>query len=309
MTDDGSFLLHWDLHEQNRTSCISDLWKNDAFLDVTIVCEDGQVDAHKLILSAASPTFQKILLRNQYNVGRPLLYLWGIYKKDMEALLEFVYSGETRITSEDLEKFMEIAGNLKIRGLVGDAKSKHPNRLENMKVEKPSNHESAVLEENLKTKDAKRIDDEMIDTNESVKNTVFGIAYAKKEIIDIGNHTVKTAEVDISQAGLHIKESQEKLFTNSIIENSGSIDDENIDTSLEEYEKRVLELFKQQDKQWFCCACTYSSQRISHMKEHVEMHIKGFVIRCNMCGKSFPRKASLRQHFKYCKNQMVNITL
>ena len=118
MTDDGSFLLHWDLHEQNRTSCISDLWKNDAFLDVTIVCEDGQIDAHKLILSAASPLFRKILLRNQRVPGRPLLYLQGIRRKEMELLLEFVYSGNVNIPATQLESFMTLAKRLEVEGLV-----------------------------------------------------------------------------------------------------------------------------------------------------------------------------------------------
>ena len=33
------------------------------FCDVTLACEDGQVEAHKLILSSCSPVFDSILVK------------------------------------------------------------------------------------------------------------------------------------------------------------------------------------------------------------------------------------------------------
>ena len=76
-----NFLMRWELHDENRSASLNDLWKNERFLDVTIVCDDDQIEAHKLMLSAASPFFQKILLRSENHVGRPLLYLKGTRKK------------------------------------------------------------------------------------------------------------------------------------------------------------------------------------------------------------------------------------
>ena len=93
MSDAGDFFLRWDLHEENRTSTLKSLWKNEDFLDVTIACDDDQIDAHKVILSAASPFFQKILKRNPHS--HPLIYLRGTAKKDVQSLLDFIYSGET----------------------------------------------------------------------------------------------------------------------------------------------------------------------------------------------------------------------
>ena len=77
MSDDGNFFLSWDLHEQARTSALNSLWKNENFLDVTIACDDDQIDAHKVILSASSPFFQNILNRNPHS--HPLLYPSGTY--------------------------------------------------------------------------------------------------------------------------------------------------------------------------------------------------------------------------------------
>ena len=117
MSEDDDFILSWDIHEKTRTSKLKSLWENNAFLDVTIACDDDQIDAHKVILSAASPFFETILKRNPHN--HPLLYLRGTRKKDLEALLCFIYSGETQIINDELEEFMALANSLQVQGLVG----------------------------------------------------------------------------------------------------------------------------------------------------------------------------------------------
>ena len=102
MSDDR-FLLRWEFHDKNKGASLADLWNKERFLDVTIVCDDDQIDAHKLVLSAASPLFQKILLRNENHAGRPLLYLRGTRKQQIQDLLEFIYKGEVRVHVENLK--------------------------------------------------------------------------------------------------------------------------------------------------------------------------------------------------------------
>merc|ERR1739842_163590 len=114
---EANFTLHWDLHEKTRTVKLKSLMENKDFLDVTIACDDDQIDAHKVILSAASPFFETILKRNPHK--HPLLYLRGTRKKDLEALLCFIYSGETQVINDELEEFMALANSLQVLGLVG----------------------------------------------------------------------------------------------------------------------------------------------------------------------------------------------
>ena len=86
MPDAGDIILRWDQH--NQTQDIQSLWESREFLDVTLVSDDDdQLEAHKLVLSAASPFFRKILQRNPHS--HPLLYLRGATKKDIQALLLF----------------------------------------------------------------------------------------------------------------------------------------------------------------------------------------------------------------------------
>merc|ERR1719219_1100598 len=85
------------------------------FFDVTIACGDEQVQAHKAILSACSPFFKNLLRRNQHS--HPLLYLKGITFSGIQSVLNFMYYGEANIAQEDLNTFLSVAEELKVKGL------------------------------------------------------------------------------------------------------------------------------------------------------------------------------------------------
>merc|ERR1712204_89223 len=70
------FNLSWDAFQSNLGSSVRDLRDNQDFCDVTLAAENDQIKAHKIIISAGSPFFQKVLKRNEH--GHPLLYLKGI---------------------------------------------------------------------------------------------------------------------------------------------------------------------------------------------------------------------------------------
>ena len=58
----------------NANSAFQKLRDDNEFTDVTLACEDGQqLQAHKVILAASSPFFEKILQKNKHPY--PLIYL------------------------------------------------------------------------------------------------------------------------------------------------------------------------------------------------------------------------------------------
>ena len=99
------------------------------FFDVTLACEDGQIPAHKLVLSAASELFKQILRKNTHD--HPLIFLYGIRIADVHSILEFIYTGETEVKSastagttwqfqvaeDSLEVLLSTGGSLRIKGL------------------------------------------------------------------------------------------------------------------------------------------------------------------------------------------------
>ena len=56
--------------------------KEQDFLDVTLVCDDGEIDAHKLVLYTGSEFFKSILKKSKHQ--HPLLYMKGVGIKFLE---------------------------------------------------------------------------------------------------------------------------------------------------------------------------------------------------------------------------------
>jgi len=73
------------------------------------------LQAHKVILSACSPFFRNVLRRHSHQ--NPLLYLKGVRYTDLQAVLNFMYHGEVNVAQEDLNSFLAVAEELKVKGL------------------------------------------------------------------------------------------------------------------------------------------------------------------------------------------------
>ena len=110
------FCLKWTDFETNIQSSFRQVRISDEFTDVSLLCEDDEVKAHRLVLSSASEFFQTVLRRAKN--PHPLIYLKGIKMKELQAVLDFIYNGEASIALEDLDTFFDATKELKIRGLL-----------------------------------------------------------------------------------------------------------------------------------------------------------------------------------------------
>merc|ERR1719470_705006 len=73
------------------------------------------MEAHKVIISACSPFFRTILRRNKHE--HPLLYLKGVKYADLVSVLNFMYHGEVNVAQEELNSFLAVAEDLRVKGL------------------------------------------------------------------------------------------------------------------------------------------------------------------------------------------------
>lgn len=115
MASSEKFCLKWNDFEKNVSEAFCDLRDEKDLFDVTLVCGESQVSAHKVILAASSQFFRNILKANPHH--HPLLYLRGIRHKEMLAILSFMYKGQVNIAQEELSNFLSVAEDLKIKGL------------------------------------------------------------------------------------------------------------------------------------------------------------------------------------------------
>jgi len=109
------FCLRWNDFETNISSAFRELRDDKDFFDVTLACDDEQIQAHKVILSACSPFFRNVLRRNPHQ--HPLLYLKGVKYTDLQSVLNFMYHGEVNVAQEELNSFLAVAEDLRVKGL------------------------------------------------------------------------------------------------------------------------------------------------------------------------------------------------
>ena len=115
MVSAEKFCLRWNDFESNISGAFRELREDKDFFDVTLACDDEQLQAHKVILSACSPFFRTILRRNKHE--HPLLYLKGVKYADLVSVLNFMYHGEVNVAQEELNSFLAVAEDLRVKGL------------------------------------------------------------------------------------------------------------------------------------------------------------------------------------------------
>ena len=110
--------LQWNDFQENVNLAFGSLREDNEFADVTLTCEDGQqIEAHKVILAAASPFFQDLLKRNRH--PHPLIFMKGVKSENLLAIVDFLYCGEANVYQDNLDSFLATAEELRLKGLMG----------------------------------------------------------------------------------------------------------------------------------------------------------------------------------------------
>ena len=108
--------ISWKLFNEYLIDHNRILLSEKIFTDVTLVSDDlVQIEAHRSVLSGASSVLKQLLLMN--SARKPLLFLKGIKHEDLEAMLEFIYVGETKVQESRVQEFAKIGLDLKIKQL------------------------------------------------------------------------------------------------------------------------------------------------------------------------------------------------
>ena len=112
----GSVCLQWNDFFGSIKDTFRTLRDDKDFTDVTLVSGDGvQIEAHKVILLSTSPVFASLLKSKKQ--GQPIIYFRGIKSGDLQALVDFLYLGETTVQEEDVENFLNLGKDFQLEGL------------------------------------------------------------------------------------------------------------------------------------------------------------------------------------------------
>ena len=121
---DEKLCLKWNDFQSLVQVSFEELRTENDFTDVTLACEDQSIKAHKVVLSACSPFFKKLLKTHPHL--QPLIYMKGMKANSLTAIIDFLYLGEANIFQEELDSFLALAKELQLKGLEGNSEETVP---------------------------------------------------------------------------------------------------------------------------------------------------------------------------------------
>lgn len=302
MSASEKFSLRWNDFESSISSNIGKLRDAQDFLDVTLVCENDQIRAHKLVISACSPFFRNILNKNPHQ--NPLLYMKGVKLSDMESVLDFMYYGEVSIYQNDLNSFLAVAEDLQVKGLTQKNTPKDSSETsQTLKTVSPEeNYPRKSSPNKFKNYHKAEPSDNGFKSYQSQSSSIK----VKSEIIDVsqehqqqGNSNALVTEY----AG--DEEYNEDAYDN--YEDDTSYDDNNQTLDLsrtgiaaaEDLSQYIINDSDPSIKEYTCALCqTFKAKLPSKVKNHLEaIHFPGlFLYNCDICGKTLKGRNALNIH-------------
>jgi len=320
------FCLRWNDFQSNISNALEDLRSDKDFFDVTLACEDEQIQAHKVILSACSPFFRNVLRRNPHQ--NPLLYLKGVKYTDIQAVLNFMYHGEVNVAQDELNSFLSVAEDLKVKGLTQNNSDLPDVSINNKDKQKPqyrhpppplqrnvppptqkhkaeiSNHKTIpppdddVVEEAVHIKSEPR-ESQSTSPTINIEPTVYSSSQAQN-IAPMEQSLVSYQEEAGYEEYAHYGEDHQYGDVATFQGVDGEVNKSGKRNSMMEDE--FENFFKSNSAlvdggAWSCFLCGKIAAHIGNMRQHFEAHHFSLgAIQCEVCEKIFKTKHSLATH-------------
>ena len=109
------YCLKWNDFSTNLQNTFKSVRNEEHLCDVTLMCGEETIKAHRLVLSASSDFFQNIFRKCQ--MEHPVIVFKEKSLIKLSSLLDFVYNGEVRIDQDHLHAFLDLASELKVKGI------------------------------------------------------------------------------------------------------------------------------------------------------------------------------------------------
>ena len=260
MPSSEKFSLKWNDFQDNISSAFNILRDDTTFTDVTLISEDGQqLQAHKVILSAFSPSFMNILKKNQH--PNPLIYLKGFKAHQLYSIIDFMYNGVAEIYQENLEDFLAVAEELQLKGLTGGKEQ------QDAQVEEYQNKAPKTSHENT----------EIYNVTHEIEDFETEVYY-DQDTKHKPSTTMMTTIGQPSQVSFNGGTAEDlKAVVWSMISRTGTM-------------LTCTVCGKTKDK-------SLDNQANRHMASHVEsLHVEGATYDCSRCEKTFRSKHAIHNH-------------
>jgi len=327
------FCLRWNDFETNISVAFRELREEKDFFDVTLACDDSQIQAHKVILSACSPFFRNVLRKNPHQ--HPLLYLKGVKYKELLAVLNFMYMGEVNVAQEELNSFLAVAEDLRVKGLTQNnsdsssdskpkaepkqsARSRDPPERESSgpppkrprPVAAPAPPPPSARQSTFEDDDIQEVVPVKSEPREPATPSSTALTSTSQSEYHQDNNIV----VDQGEGAVALEESYQDEsydygnYEEGYDDGSGGMIDPNTgmplaagadgnkeiyDSVHPEIESRII----REGAVWKCAVCEHTFARQLHLEDHIEAkHVPHLPFSCPVCAKKCKTMRSLRAH-------------
>ena len=299
------FCLRWNDFESNVSSAFREIREEKDFFDVTLACDDdNQIQAHKVIIAACSPFFRNILRKNTH--PSPLLYLKGVKYKDLVSVLNFMYMGEVNVAQDDLNQFLAVAEDLRVKGLTQGGgssdnssksksePSKYPRPRESqLPSEPPSKRPRAVVPEVPSYED--EIQEVLPVKSEPGSAPTAGASHY--DVSQDQNQVALDDQYDESYDYGQYGEGEGYDDGSGVIDPNTGLPLQTTDGNKEALEEIVKTLISPViGGGWMCVRCGKMTKKKQHIRQHAETHVVGFTNVCPFCSKEFKTSNVLKNH-------------
>ena len=309
MAPSEKLCLRWDDFAANLSNALYDLKEDKDFTDLTLVCADHQqVDVHKVVMASSSHFFKKVLKNIKHN--HPLIYLRDIKITDMEALLSFMYYGQVSLAKENLNSFLAIAEELKVKGLTSGKNSSVGNR-------QPPVTANFVPKNGPSDPDLQEHNARYLSSTSTDGYQYAPCAQSENMELESQNNNIAEGAPQIKQEqeflkmeeALHVKDNSEAIKlpddwlnpTQNVRQCEGPDDVDLGIMSFLDFDKYISEVGEGEDVGMVkCTVCGQISARKCNMRRHVEnTHFRGmFEYSCADCEGKFDTKDGYFYHRK-----------
>lgn len=117
-TENQGYCLRWNNHKTNLAGILETIVGQECYFDCILLVDNNvQFKAHQVVLASCSPYFQ-LILREAPPTEKRVIMLPGVQDFEMNALLEYIYTGEVKIFESQIPRIMKIAKMLEVKGLL-----------------------------------------------------------------------------------------------------------------------------------------------------------------------------------------------
>ncbi|CAG9788859.1 unnamed protein product [Diatraea saccharalis] len=120
------YSLRWNNHQAHLLRSFEALLHAETLVDVTLVCAERRVRAHKVLLGACSPLFRRIFSENPCK--HPVIVLKDFQGWEVQAVVDFMYRGEVSVAQEQLGTVIRAGESLQVRGLADQDREERQER-------------------------------------------------------------------------------------------------------------------------------------------------------------------------------------